>query len=65
MIQLRWAIPPTTTTKPPALQYRQGGKGQWTDWLDVPTVVVDTKPKDHGFNSGDLIAAMFRDGAGS
>lgn len=35
-----------------------------TQSLDV-TYEDKAKQRDHGFNSGDLIAAMFRDGAGS
>lgn len=41
MIELRWAVPPETTTAPPVLQYRQTVAGYWPeDWQDVPRVVV-------------------------
>jgi hypothetical protein len=52
MIELRWSVPPTTTTEPPILQYRwlQGymdasgaynvAHADWSEWKDVPRVVV-------------------------
>lgn len=51
MIELRWVAPPHTTTKPKKLQWRVhlpvvdiGGNlcpGDWTEWGNVPTVVLD------------------------
>lgn len=50
MVELRWVVPPHTTTLPAKLQWRVHlpvvyigtlcpGDG-WTDWQDVPTVVL-------------------------
>lgn len=51
MVELRWAVPAETTTKAPRLQYRQlpsvvsfGGPG-WSEWQDVPWVVVPEAPQ--------------------
>ena len=51
MIELRWAVPPETTTARPVLQWRQrythgpanalGRAWSWTEWEPVPTVVVE------------------------
>lgn len=43
MIELRWAVPPETTTAPPVLQYRQTLVGAWSDWQTVPRVVVPSE----------------------
>ena len=50
MVELRWVVPPHTTTLPAKLQWRAhqpvveiGGNlcvGDWTEWEDVPTVVL-------------------------
>ena len=46
MIELRWVVPPGTTTQPPRLQWRSrkadpwGQFTLWTDWTFVPTVVM-------------------------
>lgn len=50
MIEMRYALRPDTNTDPPRLQYRfiqpctdaSGAlcPGEWTDWRDVPRVVV-------------------------
>lgn len=48
MVELRWAIPASTTTERPRLQYRSfGGRGlgSWSEWQDVPYVVVPQEPK--------------------
>jgi hypothetical protein len=55
MIELRWAVLPGTNTERPRLQYRvhvpaidaSGAlcPGNWTEWKDVPTVVVPKEPK--------------------
>lgn len=49
MVELRYLVPPNTTTKQPRLQYRVvvpcvdiGGNlcpGDWTDWMEVPIIV--------------------------
>lgn len=57
MIQLRWAVPASTTTKSPQLQMRvligymdasgafNVAGSEWSDWVTVPTVVVpELKP---------------------
>jgi hypothetical protein len=51
MIELRWVRTPHTTTAPAELQFRVhlpvvdiGGSlcpGDWTEWQNVPTVVID------------------------
>lgn len=50
-VELRWAIPASTTAERPRLQYRQcpdiiqfGGGSGWTEWQDVPYVVVPQEP---------------------
>lgn len=47
MIELRWAIPASTTAERPRLQFRQcpdeiqfGAGSGWSEWQDVPYVVV-------------------------
>lgn len=49
-IEMRWKVPSETTTKPPVLQYRTLGEAyevgdeiirEWSQWEDVPLVVVD------------------------
>lgn len=51
MVELRWAIPSSTTTERPRLQYRVcppivqiGGPAGWSEWLEVPYVVVPQEP---------------------
>lgn len=52
MIELRWVVPDNTTTKPPVLQYRlakfytawgMSHCAGFSEWQDVPTVVVPTE----------------------
>jgi hypothetical protein len=52
MVELRWAIPSSTTAERPRLQYRQlpgvvqfGAGSGWSEWQDVPYVVVPQEPK--------------------
>ena len=51
MVELRWVLPPGTTTKPPTLQWRTrkadpcGLLTLWEDWQDVPTAVVPEVPR--------------------
>ena len=50
MVELRWTTPEGTTTKPPKLQWRSraadpwGRLTLWTEWQDVPTVLVPREP---------------------
>lgn len=60
VVELRWAVPAETTTQAPRLQYRQrpdeirfGGGDPWTDWKDVPLVVVaQPVPAANGVREG-------------
>lgn len=50
-VELRWAVPPWTTTEKAVLQYRvltSAGEGLWfySEWKDVPTVVVREEERD-------------------
>lgn len=54
MIELRWAVPPYTTTERPTLQYRIAVSvdasgalcpGTAGEWVDVPWVVLPEEPK--------------------
>ena len=59
MIELRWATPEGTTTKPPTLQWRHKfapipSSGMlietpWSEWQEVPTVVIPRPPYVHDF----------------
>jgi hypothetical protein len=60
MVELRWAVPAETTTKGPRLQYRTHGGpglGSWSDWFDVPHVVVQQEPTPAPTVSDMLTAA--------
>lgn len=45
-VELRWAMPASTTTKAPRLQFRQCGEwpAAWSEWADVPYAVVKDEP---------------------
>jgi hypothetical protein len=48
-VELRWKVGERTTTEPPVLQVRSRGAWPcpWSDWADVPRVVVPEPPAGH------------------
>ena len=52
-VELRWAVPKDTSTRPPRLQYRTcETRPHWGDWQDVPTVVAEPPKRKYKFAVG-------------
>lgn len=60
MVELRWAMPASTTTKAPRLQWRQCGEwpAAWSEWVDAPYVVVKDGPPKPASASQIKLTAM-------